>query len=425
MFFPYNTQYLLVRSLRRLRICVTTFSSPISVSMIEDLSRTIHRRIREKLPLIDDRGIVSSEDAAQELLRGCDIVVGFVGTGGTEHIMLSASKVAKGMILVYGRYYNSLPAVLEALPVLKKNIPVIPVSSTDIAALNRAIRIIRASIMVKSARFGVIGGPSPWLIYSRFDKSILKERLGTEIMYIDMDELINLMESIKPSSEDAGVAKQILSGAKESHVSYDDVLKACLLYKAIKHLVTKYDLDGVTIRCFDLIPKLGTTACLALSLLNKEGIPAACEGDVPSLIMMSMAMWALDTPPFMANVVWVEDDLVYLAHCTAPIAYGYSLYTHFETGKGVGIRVDYPCDSIASLSRIDNRLSCIRILVGRVVSASWSDKLCRTQVALKVKGARRVLDDSMGNHYIMIYGDDGSCLAELGRILGLRVEYIT
>ena len=35
----------------------------------------------------------------------------------------------------------------------------------------------------------------------------------------------------------------------------------------------------MTVRCFDLLGRIGTTGCLALAILNAEGIPAACEGD--------------------------------------------------------------------------------------------------------------------------------------------------
>ncbi len=64
----------------------------------------------------------------------------------------------------------------------------------------------------------------------------------------------------------------------------------------------KYDLKGLTIRCFDLLSTVHNTGCIALSLLNDEGIISSCEGgDVPALISMLILNALSDEPVFMAN----------------------------------------------------------------------------------------------------------------------------
>ena len=52
------------------------------------------------------------------------------------------------------------------------------------------------------------------------------------------------------------------------------------LYRAIKRIVEEEKLSALTLSCFKLIEQTGTTGCLALSLLNDDGIIAGCEGDL-------------------------------------------------------------------------------------------------------------------------------------------------
>jgi len=61
-----------------------------------------------------------------------------------------------------------------------------------------------------------------------------------------------------------------------------EIQKAYRLYLAIKQVIAEKSLDGLTIKCFDIIKELDTTACLALSLLNTMGFPR-----VPTLSLNS------------------------------------------------------------------------------------------------------------------------------------------
>lgn len=96
---------------------------------------------------------------------------------------------------------------------------------------------------------------------------------------------------------------------------------------------------GFTIRCFDLVKLLNITGCLSVSMLNDMGIPASCEGDLPSLVMMMISRYLTGQPSFMANPNDFYKNKMILAHCTIPrnLTEKYVLKTHFESGIGVGI----------------------------------------------------------------------------------------
>ena len=91
----------------------------------------------------------------------------------------------------------------------------------------------------------------------------------------------------------------------------EDLLKAMRLYQAVKIICEKKKLDAVTLSCFSLIEKLGTTGCLALALLNDEGIPAGCEGDLQSIFTLLIAKTLTGQAGFMANPAFINDCLLY------------------------------------------------------------------------------------------------------------------
>jgi L-fucose isomerase and related proteins len=222
------------------------------------------------------------------------------------------------------------------------------------------------------------------------------------------------------------LTRKILSDAElvDLQNPEDTVSKAIRLYSALKNITRRYGLSGLTIKCFDLIEEHDITACLALSLLNSELFPAACEGDIPLLYSMAIATWATGKPVFMANPADVSDEEVVFAHCTSCLIGNYSLYTHFESGRGVGVRVHYPVGEKVTVYRLDSSLSIARLSVGEIIPHTWSTSMCRTQVKLKLKNAGKIVSESIGNHYVLVLGDHVEELQLISDILGIKVDYL-
>jgi len=65
--------------------------------------------------------------------------------------------------------------------------------------------------------------------------------------------------------------------------------KGTKVYTALQKIIDKYQLTAFALRCFDMAVQLKITGCLSLSLFNTKKIPAACEGDVESLVTMMIA----------------------------------------------------------------------------------------------------------------------------------------
>jgi L-fucose isomerase-like protein len=375
-------------------------------------------------------GAATSPEEAAEKLRGCRSAVIVVSTGGTEHIVLrGASSVQGPVVLAAHPYANSLPALLEAYP-LARSLNTTAVVMDELspeaarAALGPALSALRAAARLRGARLGLVGEPSPWLVYSRVEPGLLRERLGVELVEISIDELEEVYRAEKAPRE---LLEKIAGQAVSVERSREELEKALRLYMALRRLAEKYRLDAVTVECFEIIPRLDTTACLPFAILNSEGLVAGCEGDVPATIAMMIASWSTGQPAFMANPARFYPDGLLLAHCTAPLALGrYRLLSHFETGRGVGVSVEMPRGSQATLVRLSPKLDRLRVATGEVVDSGLRSSLhCRTQVRLRTTwDPRRLLYESLGNHHILVPGVHVETLGHAARLLGLELEQL-
>ena len=273
-----------------------------------------------------------------------------IGSGGTENLFLKRlNELPEPLVILSTSRNNSLPACFEIKTYLENHNKLCFMLSGDENHIANMIKhiatIINAYNSVKENRLGLIGGPSSWLIASPIDTKSIHINYKQNIVKIKMSELEELIEQEEKEMLDINEinhATELINKAEDQ-----DVLNmALVIYNALKKLVKKYQLDGLTIRCFDILKKYKNTACLALALLNEEGITAGCEGDVPSLITMHLVNKLTNRSAFMANPSKFNyhDHSLMLAHCTVPLnmVTSFKLMTHFESGLGIGVKGELP-----------------------------------------------------------------------------------
>ena len=168
----------------------------------------------------------------------------------------------------------------------------------------------------------------------------MHQHYGIEVVDIDLQRLIEGIKTI-PQAEADKIVQDIVKRAKAvREPSNHDILEAAKAYLAIKRICQEEHLDAFTIRCFDIVKDCNTTSCLALALLNDEGIVAGCEGDMQTLMSMYLAKRLCGEAAFMANPSQLTDSSSMLAHCTIPLTMCDEtiVRTHFESGIGVAIQ---------------------------------------------------------------------------------------
>ncbi|MET1102222.1 MAG: hypothetical protein ABWW69_07100 [Pyrodictiaceae archaeon] len=359
----------------------------------------------------------------------CGSLVIVVTSGGTERLILEASRrLPRVNILVVALpYANSLPAVLEAAPLLGTRRATLYLPCIDCDEAKRRLRegltALKVAEQLTTTRLGIIGGPAPWLVYSWVDPTLVRDALGIEAVHID---LAILYQAYLESDSDDKLLEKVVRSAESVEVPGEDLAKTIRLYKALKRIIAEYKLDAITLKCFDVIEKLGITPCLAMSLLNSEGIVAGCEGDLLSVTAMMILSWVSGGPVFMGNPSMIEGNRIMISHCSAPLAMagrGYSILSHFETGRPAGIAVYFQEGLKATLLKLRDDVREMRIIVGRIVSGRPERTMqCRSQlwIELPVDPEDLILENSMGNHYVVAYGDHSRGLRILARLLGIR-----
>ena len=195
----------------------------------------------------------------------------------------------------------------------------------------------------------------------------------------------------------------------EKGYNLEETKKALNVYGALKRLIKKYDLNAVTVRCFDLLKAVHTTGCLALAILNAEGIPAACEGDQKSLISMVILNALTGGSGFMANPSCMDSEKkeIIFAHCTLPIDMpdDYNLTTHFESGVGVAVAGNLESQEM-TIFKCDETMK--RYYAGRatLLETMHRKDLCRTQMKLYLEdGTEYFAKYPISNHHIICKGD--------------------
>ena len=376
------------------------------------------KAIKEDLVFIDeinnylmDDDLLICENAKNPLFDVC-----LIGSGGTESLFLKRLKDLKEPIVILSTSKNnSLPACLEIKTYLENNNKLcflLSGSEEHIANMLKHIAtILNAYHSIIDSKLGIIGGPSSWLIASPVEPKKIYVSFKINIVKIKMSELDELIEETEGEMIDLNDVPH----ATELINKFDnrDIIQgAIVIYLALKKLVKKYDLKGLTIRCFDLLKKYKNTACLALALLNEEGIVAGCEGDMPSLITMYLINTLTGRSSFMANpskFIYEENSLL-LAHCTVPLnmTSSYSLDTHFESGLGIGVRGEMPEGKI-TICKIapDYSLDNSICLPASIKECPHLEGYCRTQimVSLGEEGLLDILKASFGNHLVVSYGE--------------------
>ena len=313
----------------------------------------------------------------------------YVRTGGTEGIFkrllpeLQAKSRRPFYLLTSGKS-NSLAASMEILSYLRQNGIQGEIIHGSAEYIGRRIALLAkvedARRQLDGVRLGIIGKPSDWLISSHADKDAVRQQLGIELKDIAMQELFDAVE------------------AKGD------------IYEALKVIISQHQLQGFTLRCFDLLSTVKDTGCMPLARLNAEGYVAGCEGDVPAMLSMMIVRSLAGVSGFQANPAHINPETgeMLFAHCTIPLnmVERYELDTHFESGIGTGIR-GFMKPGPVTIFKVSGDLSRRFIAEGELIENQSKPDLCRTQQLIRLSDKNQTsyfLTNPIGNHHIILPG---------------------
>ena len=384
----------------------------------EQFIKDIEAALGEPFTFVDNREASPFCHPEERSDEGPEGPLIYIRTGGTEGLFLNIYKGHEGtpVRLLTSGQSNSLAASMEICSWLAdRGIPcrILHGSPSEIAAMlrgnaagqspDRFLRPLEASGALAGKRYGVVGHPSDWLISSNVNYAKARRLLGAELIDIPMSELLAEFEKAEPA--DPGLKP--MNAPRYGHpISGKDMDDAIRIYSALKTIVNRYSLNGLTLRCFDLLTAVHNTGCLALALLNSEGLIATCEGDVPAMLSMALVREKYGVSGFQVNLSRISGDTYLFAHCTVPLdmVQDYCYDTHFESGIGVAVHGLLPHGK-ARIFKISADLERCFDEGVELAANEYGANLCRTQ--LLVKGPEGLRDyflrRPLGNHHIIVF----------------------
>ncbi|MEA3225300.1 MAG: hypothetical protein U9Q07_05060, partial [Planctomycetota bacterium] len=311
-------------------------------------------------------------------------------------------------------------------------------ASGDYDELERALRLLRVIPMMKQTRillFPPARGTTP-----AQSPDQVKKRLGADVVAIEekvFDEMIS-------AAEDNAVRDEINRWTKDAkeiiEPNKEDIRKAARVSVALQNLMERERAQGLAVgTCMGWLSK--GFPCLGFARLRDNGIPAACEGDMDSLLTMILFQYAIDRPGFQGNATFdTARNALWTAHCTAPLKMDgpdgkeapYLLRGHSEVGgSGCVPEVQYRLGETITRTKLIN-LDTILASTGKIIEVpAKSVHGCRTQIVTEVRDAAKMVanwssiletEDAMTLlHRVVFYGDHMDNVYHLARLMGMKV----
>lgn len=344
-----------------------------------------------------------------------DFSILFIATGGVERLVIQHfESLPRPAIMLADGMQNSLAAALEISSWLRARGMKSEILHGELSEIVKRIFVLHSNFTAQRSlfgmRIGVMGIPSSWLVASNVDYLLAKRRWGVEYTDIPLERIYEYFDKI--TDDEVGESCAQLAGRALAcrEASPEDLIKAMRLYRAIKRIVEEEHLSAVTLSCFRLIDRTETTGCLALALLNDEGIIAGCEGDLQSVFTMLAAKVLTGKPAFMANpsLINARTNEVILAHCTVGFRQTeqFVIRNHFETESGIGIQGMLPTGDVTVVKCGSECLDEYYLTSGTLTENTNYINMCRTQVRVKLDSpADYFLKNPLGNHHILLHGN--------------------
>ena len=311
-------------------------------------------------------------------------------------------------------------------------------ASSDYDELERALRLLRVIPMMKQTRI-LLFPPARGTTPARSPDQV-KERLGADVVAIEEKAFSEMISA----AEDDAVRAEINSwtrNAKEIiEPNGEDIQKAARVSVALQNLMERERAQGLAVgTCMGWLPK--GFPCLGFARLRDSGIPAACEGDMDSLLTMMLFQYLVDRPGFQGNATFdTARNALWTAHCTAPLKMDgpdgkeapYLLRGHSEVGgSGCVPEVQYRLGETVTRAKMIN-LDTILCSTGKIIEVpAKSVHGCRTQIVTEVRDAAKMAagwssaletEDAMTLlHRVVFYGDHMDNVQHLARLMDMKV----
>ena len=289
---------------------------------------------------------------------------------------------------------------------------------------------------MKHLRLAAVGHTPEGFGFGRALDSELMTSFGVTLESIEARELIDLAKSY-PDEECLSYDQKTESATcglceTPAHNRIDHAK----LYRAYTEFVQGHGIGALASRCWpDFFTAFGTPVCTVLSLLNDDGIAAACEADIYGALSMWLGMQLSKKPVFFGDPVSLneEENTITYWHCGAAAC---SL-ARKDTGATVGVHpnrkigpaMDFGCEAFpeATVFRIGREPDgTFRFFLFEGEALDKPKQFIGTSIVIRSDfSCRKIVEDSVQlgfePHYVVIQGRHADTLSHLAGMLKMDV----
>jgi len=378
-------------------------------------------------------GVVINEEkdltALEELVREADVILLYKPYLGLGDCVIKIAELGLPIILFKEEYKLNGP--LDALEYVadRKNVWV----AIDYQDINAKLKTLEVKKRIANTRILVLNDDYPhwkkWPIRISGGLEAVKKKFGIKVECVKSDEVIKRWNTINEKRAKLIAKRWMKEAERIIEPKENDVMAVAELYLAIKDLLKERRADAMTMAYGDdPLP----VPCFAYTNLRDEGVPAGCEADILSLLMMIILHHLTDKPAFMGGIGAEPDDdtILTIGHCvgprkmagyeTVPVPYVLRDY-HGEKFSGsltayVGMKIGQQ----VTVCRLSGDLENMICTTGRIVGHKDIPGDCRVILKIRIADARNFIHTASGNHYVMVYGDYKEQLEELNKLFGIK-----
>jgi hypothetical protein len=311
-------------------------------------------------------------------------------------------------------------------------------ASGDYDELERALRLLRVIPMMQHTRI-IVFPPARGTEPAQSPEQV-KERLGADVVALEEKAFDEMISSVDDKAVQAEADRWTKNAKEIVEPDKEDISKAARISLALQRLMEQERAQGLAVgTCMGWLPK--GFPCLGFARLRDAGIPAACEGDMDSLLTMLLFQYAIGRPGFQGNATFdTSRNALWTAHCTAPLKMDgphgaeapYLLRGHSEIrGSGCVPEVQYRIGQTITRAKLIN-LDTILASTGKIIEVpERSVHGCRSQIVTEVHDAAKMAanwssvletEDAMTLlHRVVFYGDHMENVHHLARLMDMKV----
>lgn len=292
----------------------------------------------------------------------------------------------------------------------------------------------RVRRQLRQTRLGRVGEHPAGFDTCRFNAEALKDRLGLEVVQIDLGRVFQQARAVEPQEIDAVLEPLNQKLGNLAELDQPALRGTMGTYLTLRRFAEQEQLAGLAVRCWpEFFTELGCAACGAMSMLSNECIPCSCETDVNGTITQLILQGLSGESAFGSDVVSVdkEKDAVVLWHCgLAPLSMADPAVAPrgtIHSNRELPLLMEFPLKpGRVTVARLSETTGTYRLVVGAGEILQAPPSFSGTSGILHFDNpAKNVIDtilsEGLEHHLTITYGDYVPALLSLAKMLDIPV----